>query len=77
MGRGDALEEGMTSHSSILTWRIPWTVKPGGLKIGTWFPYSLHTVSFILNILHSYGTSVTVIKVILSQDFVQISLAFT
>ena len=24
-GRGDALEKGMTIHSSILAWRIPWT----------------------------------------------------
>ena len=25
LGRGDPLEEGMASHSSILAWRIPWT----------------------------------------------------
>ena len=25
------LEEGMATHSSILTWRIPWTEEPGGL----------------------------------------------
>ena len=33
----DPLEEGMAPHSSILTWRIPWTEKPGGLlqSIGT------------------------------------------
>ena len=24
-------EEGMATHSSILTWRIPWTEEPGGL----------------------------------------------
>ena len=28
----DALENGMTTHSSILTWRIPWTEEPGGLE---------------------------------------------
>ena len=27
----DPLEEGMTTHSSILAWRIPWTEVPGGL----------------------------------------------
>ena len=27
----DPLEEGMATHSSILTWRIPWTEEPGGL----------------------------------------------
>ena len=26
------LEESMATHSSILTWRIPWTEKPGGLQ---------------------------------------------
>ena len=25
------LEEGMATHSSILTWRIPWTEEAGGL----------------------------------------------
>ena len=28
----DPLEEGMTTHSSILAWRIPWTEGPGGLQ---------------------------------------------
>ena len=28
----DALKEGMATHSSILTWRIPWTEKPGRLQ---------------------------------------------
>jgi len=27
----DPLEEGMVTHSSILTRRIPWTEEPGGL----------------------------------------------
>ena len=26
----DFLEKGMATHSSILVWRIPWTVEPGG-----------------------------------------------
>ena len=30
--RKDPLEEGMTTHSSILAWRIPWTEEPGGLQ---------------------------------------------
>ena len=30
-GQEHPLEEGMTTHSSILVWRIPWTEKPGGL----------------------------------------------
>ena len=28
----DPLEKGMTTHSSILVWRIPWTEEPGGLQ---------------------------------------------
>ena len=31
LGPEDPLEKGMTTHSSILAWRIPWTEKPGGL----------------------------------------------
>ena len=27
----DLLENGMATHSSILSWRIPWAEKPGGL----------------------------------------------
>ena len=29
LGQEDPLEEEMTTHSSILAWRIPWTEKPG------------------------------------------------
>ena len=28
----DSLEEGMTTHSSILAWKIPWTEESGGLQ---------------------------------------------
>ena len=28
----DPLEEEMTTHSSILAWRIPWSEEPGGLQ---------------------------------------------
>ena len=30
--RGDPLEKGMVTHSSILAWRIPWIEEPGGLQ---------------------------------------------
>jgi len=30
-GSEDPLGEGMTAHSSILAWRIPWTEETGGL----------------------------------------------
>ena len=32
LGQEDPLEEGMAIHSSILTWRIPWTEEPGSLQ---------------------------------------------
>ena len=32
LGWDDLLEEGMATHSSIFTWRILWTEKPGVLK---------------------------------------------
>ena len=31
-GSGRSLEEGMATHSSILTWRVPWTEDPGRLQ---------------------------------------------
>ena len=38
-GRGDPLEEGMATHSSILAWRIPWTDESGRKQ-----PPGLHRV---------------------------------
>ena len=32
LGQEDSLVEVMTTHSSILAWRIPWTQDPGGLS---------------------------------------------
>ena len=32
LGSEDPLEKGMDTHSSILSWRIPWTEEPGGLQ---------------------------------------------
>ena len=32
LGQEDPLEKRMATHSSILAWRIPWIVKPGGLQ---------------------------------------------
>ena len=31
-GSGRLLEKEMAAHSSILTWEIPWTEEPGGLR---------------------------------------------
>ena len=32
LGQEDPLGKGMATHSSILAWRIPCTVEPGGLQ---------------------------------------------
>ena len=32
LGREDPLEKEMETHSSILTWDMPWTEEPGGLQ---------------------------------------------
>ena len=32
LGQEDPLEKGMATHSSILSWRIPWTEEPGKLQ---------------------------------------------
>ena len=32
LGQEDPLEEGMATHASIFTWKIPWTEEPGGLQ---------------------------------------------
>ena len=32
LGQKDPQEEGMTTHSSILAWRMLWTEEPGGLQ---------------------------------------------
>ena len=32
LGQEDPLEKGMTTHSSILVQRIPWTEEPDGLQ---------------------------------------------
>ena len=32
LSQEDPLEKGMTTHSSILAWEIPWTEQPGGLQ---------------------------------------------
>ena len=32
LGQEDLRKKGMTTHSSILAWRIPWTEEPGGIQ---------------------------------------------
>ena len=32
LGQEDPLEKGLTTHSSIVAWKIPWAEEPGGLQ---------------------------------------------
>ena len=34
LGQEDSLQEGMTTHSSLLAWEIPWTEETSGLQWG-------------------------------------------
>ena len=34
LGLEDPLKKEMATHSSILSWKIPWTEEPGGLHMG-------------------------------------------
>ena len=53
LGREDPLEKEMATHSSILTWEIPWTEEPGRLqsrgsqKSWTWLSIETETKSLI------------------------------
>ena len=53
LNREDPLENGMTTHSSILALRIPWTEEPGRLqfmglqKVRTEQLAPIHTLVFI------------------------------
>ena len=55
LGKEDALEKGMATHSNILAWRILWTEEPGEhnpwnykeLAMTDWQTLSLNTVNII------------------------------
>ena len=32
LGQKEPLDEGIATHSGILTWKTPWTEEPGGLQ---------------------------------------------
>ena len=49
LGREDPQQKGMTVHSGILAWRIPWTEEPGGLQ-----SMGLQRVAFTFTIDFSY-----------------------
>ena len=55
LGREALLEKEVATHSSVLTWRIPWTEEPGGLyspwgcnELDTTGDFTMATYSSIL-----------------------------
>ena len=46
LGRDDPLQNGMATHSRILTWKIPWTEEPGRLQSMGPHRVRPHTVKF-------------------------------
>ena len=62
LGWDDPLEEGKATHSSILAWRIPWTVQPMGQQSWMRLTFSqLSNVIFVNTIIlfYCYVTSFT------------------
>ena len=63
LGREDPLEKGMTTHSSILAWRIPWTEVPGGLQsIGSQSQTQLKQLSTHITPCNTYSISYSINK---------------
>ena len=57
LGWEDPLEEGMTTHSSFLAWRMPWTEEPGRLQfMGSqtvrhdWVAFTFTLFSFMIGL---------------------------
>ena len=48
LGREDPLKKGMTAHSSILAWRIPWTEESGDLR-----PWSCKELDTTMKLTHT------------------------
>ena len=51
----DLLEEGIVTHSSILTWKIPWTEQPGRLQLQVHKDSHITEVTQHVGILKSNG----------------------
>ena len=56
LGLEEPLEEEMATHSSILTWKIPWIKEPGGVAksqtgLSNW---ALHECYIYLSVLSVY-----------------------
>ena len=81
LGQEDPLEEEMATHSSILSWRIPWTEEPGRLqsmgsqRVGHWTQLSNFISFFLFGLLPSLG--IATITYISSRSCFQFSRVYT
>ena len=61
LGREDLLEKEMVTHSSILSWKIPWMEEPGRLRYSPWGRKGSdtterpHFLSFFIILITYYG----------------------
>ena len=78
LGREDPLEKGMETHSSILVWRIPWTVEPDGLQSTGWqragHDWATNTFTFYLGKLLGTGLNSSCKKMKELQNIVRLYL---
>ena len=67
LGREDSLEKGMTTHSNILAWWIPWTEEPGRLQsmvVKSWTRLSDYHLHFSLDpLIMLFHNSKTVVEI--------------
>ena len=54
LGQEEPLEKEMTTHSSILTWRSPWTEDPGGYS-----PWGFQKLDMTERLTPSLGKTAT------------------
>ena len=71
LGQEDPLEEGMTTHSSILAWRIPWTEEPrspwGHKELDTTEQLNNNNLFSSCSLITSYGCSLNKLCVVDDQ----------
>ena len=71
LGQEDSLEEEMATHSSILTWEIPWTEEPGRAMVHG-ITKELHTADeTTTNPQGNFGANRNVLYLDLGDDYIK------
>ena len=71
-GHGDPLDEGMTTHSSILAWRNPWKKEPGR----QWSIGSQRVDHDWSNLAHKHITNKIMLSSFLSSNYSKLTIPF-